>query len=172
MIKAGNYFARAIEARFSENQDKRFVEAIFEITTGEQKGQRLRWKGWLTEKTRDKTIEQLMNAGYRGGALSALAGLGEREVQLKVEHERGQRDPSKVFARVRWVNPIPGFDHLRPTDPHAIDALGADYFARTGVVGDDVSDDDAPPPELGGPGADDRGSRDGVPRPGERDARA
>jgi hypothetical protein len=113
MIKeAGTYVAKAAEVTLGESLKRGtpFVGVIFVVTDGDQKGQRLRWEGYLTDNTAERTIESLQHCGWRGDDISVFAkgdldGLDANEVDLVVEMEEYEKDGElKEAPKVQWVN--------------------------------------------------------------------
>jgi hypothetical protein len=108
MLPEGNYTARATDWGLSKTgTGKEQIEVIFEVTAGEHATQRVRWRGFFTEKTFERTIESLRFCGWRGVDLANVDNLNESEVQIVVEHEEGQTDGQpngKKYPRVQWVN--------------------------------------------------------------------
>lgn len=76
------------------------VEIVFVIEPGEEHaGTRVKWIGWFTDKTQERTIESLRYAGctFPGDDITNLAGLGSSVAQIVVA-------PDKYGPRVDWVN--------------------------------------------------------------------
>ena len=109
MIAAGKHKARAVEGALVEVGDKQTpaVSVIFEIIDGDAAGDRIKWDGWLTEKTADRTMESLRYCGWNTDMLDDLAGVTDNEVSLTIEPEVNERD-GKTYARVKWVNRVGG----------------------------------------------------------------
>lgn len=112
--KAGTYTARASEVMLGTSKEKGtpFVGVMFTVTGGEYAGQKVKWEGWLTERTAERTIESLQHCGWTGDDLSELTkglqGLDQNEVELVVEMEPydGPDDAKrgKSYPKVKWVN--------------------------------------------------------------------
>lgn len=104
----GTYRAKAVEHKLGETSTgKEQVLVTFEVQAGEHKGQRLFWYSFFTDLTIDRTLESLEHAGWDGESLSAMHGLGSKEVELVCEFEKSQKD-GKDYLRVRWVNEVRG----------------------------------------------------------------
>lgn len=110
MIPEGKYRGRGIETEAALTSSKEkgtpAVSVVVEIIDGEHAGQRLRWDGWLTDGAAQRTLESLRHMGWRGDMLDDLAGVGDNEVQVVIEHESNQE--GKAFARIRWINRLGG----------------------------------------------------------------
>lgn len=84
---------------------KEFVSADFPVEVdGEE--QTVEWRGWLTEKTMERTIESLRLMGWYGDDLYKLKedGALRNEVQITIRHEEFK---GKTSARVAFVNAKP-----------------------------------------------------------------
>lgn len=65
----GRYKARAEGAVVlgnSKDKGTPFIEFYLQITEGEEKGKRVRWTGYFTEKTQERTIDALLTCGWTG----------------------------------------------------------------------------------------------------------
>lgn len=130
MIAAKTHRARAVDFRFMKaDTGAEGVAVMFEITRGEDMGQMIAWRGWLTPDAARRTLEQLTHAGWVGeGPLSKLEGLGSTECLLDVEHEiqtQGE-NAGKRFARASWVKRLPSLDRQvkAPLAASTVDAIG------------------------------------------------
>lgn len=118
--KNGSYKARATEALLIKSKDKGTpgIQVNFEVTEGDFAGQTVRWDGWLTEKTAERTLESLSYCGWTGDDISVFAEKGCPEsldgniVEIVVELEPYQgteeKYAGKSFPRVQWVNKLGG----------------------------------------------------------------
>jgi hypothetical protein len=117
MIKtAGKYKARATEVMLgtSRNKGTPFVGVRFIVTDGPNKGDAVRWEGYFTTDTAERTLESLQHCGWTGDDPSVFAnglnGLDKNEVELVVEMQPYQgTDPEKAgneYPKVRWVNRV------------------------------------------------------------------
>ena len=106
MINAGTYRAHATKAElgFTKKGDPQ-VAVTFRLLDDEVADQELTWYGYFTEKTKTRTLESLVHAGWDGEDPDELAGLGTTEVSLVVAHEEYN---GRVSARIQWVNAIGG----------------------------------------------------------------
>lgn len=107
MIQPGNYIARALKPATLEKSPKQgtpCVRVTFQLSDG---GAAIDWVGWLTEKTKDRTVESLEYMGFDGTDLSTVT---KNEVQLVIEPEEYENDKGekKTAMRVKWVNRIGG----------------------------------------------------------------
>lgn len=110
--KKGTYRAKAVETMIgkSSNKGTPFVGVMFEVVGGEFNGQRVKWEGYLTEATAERTIESFQHMGWTGDDISIFAkpdGLKTltTEVDLVVEMEPSQ-DGTKHYPKVQWVNRV------------------------------------------------------------------
>jgi hypothetical protein len=106
----------AIECYLGQAQTGAVRVAIhFRIISGPNQGDLVRWDGWFTEKTNERTIKTLRVMGWNGLLLQDLNGLREEEcasafpnvVSLDIRMEEGKTDgkPSgKWYPRVAFVN--------------------------------------------------------------------
>jgi len=117
-IKAGTYRAKASGACVlgkSANKGTDYLEFYFKVIDGEHAGQLVRWTGYFTENTSERTIQSLLFAGWVGEDLSefadgALHGLDSNEVDIVVEIEEYEKDgETKHSPRVQWVNRPGGY---------------------------------------------------------------
>lgn len=115
--KAGKYRAKACEVMLGKSSGKGtpFVGVMFEVTQGDLTGTRVKWEGWLTDKTAERVFESLQHCGWHGDDLSQFAGgnlhgLDTNEVELVVEMEEYNGDDpkhaGKSFPKVQWVNKV------------------------------------------------------------------
>jgi hypothetical protein len=109
-LNPGKYPARATAIQFgSSSKGTAQVAVTYEVTDGPGAGHSITWIGFFTENTTERTIESLVNSGWKGTDLTELDGLeGEKvfaalgnEVSLTIENETYE---GKTRPRVRWVN--------------------------------------------------------------------
>jgi hypothetical protein len=125
MIPKGTYRARATDCALGMTASgKEQVGAALEILEGEHAGESLTWYGYFTEKTLERTLESLRHLGWKTDDLSDLAGVGDAEVAIVVDHEEDQN--GTLRARVRWVN-APGSGGIAMKD--RLDGGAAKAFA-------------------------------------------
>ncbi len=119
MIIAGSYKARATKALLAQvGQNKTpAMQVVFQlIDEGPHQGDTIRWDGWLTEKTQDRTIESLGHCGWTGDDLSVFAkdgapmhGMDLNDVELVIEVESYEKEgETKQANKVAWVNRVGG----------------------------------------------------------------
>lgn len=117
MITAGTYKARATQVLLTKSSQKGtpIIQVNFQIQDeGEHHGETIRWDGYLTEKTAERTFESLQYCGWTGDDISVftkegvLQGCDLNEVSLVVEMEaykgNDEKYQGKSFPRVQWVN--------------------------------------------------------------------
>lgn len=130
----GRYKARATgEVVLGNSKDKGtpFIEFYFEILEGEDKGKKVRWTSYFTEKTQERTIEALITCGWTGDdpgefADGKLHGLDKAEVEIVTELETYEKNGEKKTApRVRWVNKLGGYLNVQNAmTPDAASSFG------------------------------------------------
>lgn len=126
MIQPGKYIASVSDyGQATTSTGKDYVYCFFTTTTGEK----VKWTGYLTENAIQRTMESLITAGCKDlGALpegqKSNAFDPNVSVSITVEHEADQKDPSKTYAKVRWINPL-----TKPKDAATI-AKGKSLLAQ------------------------------------------
>lgn len=130
MIPVGNYKARGVEAALSTTKaGQPQVAVLVEIIEGEFAGERRTWFGHFTEKTEDKTLEQLRTLGWSTDDLTDLTGIDANEVSIKVDHEPDQNGGER--DRIRWINrPGSGLAIKERMDDQAARAFAARMRAK------------------------------------------
>ncbi len=119
MIQAGSYKARATKALLAQVGANKTpaMQVVFQLTDeGPHQGETIRWDGWLTEKTQERTIEAIGYCGWTGDDLSVFAkdgapmqGMDLNDVEIVVEVESYEKDGETKHAnKVAWVNRIGG----------------------------------------------------------------
>ena len=71
----------------------------------------IRWYGFFTEATTDRTLDSLRYCGWTGDDLSNLEGLDANEVELVLEEEEYE---GKLNTKVKWVNGPSRFELKNP----------------------------------------------------------
>lgn len=98
------------------------LQIMFEIESGEYKGESIRWDGWLTtEKAMLRTFDSMQSCGWQGSPSeinsfrnpdAPLNGIGDLAVQLVIEMELyngdDEKHAGKSFPKVAWVNRVGG----------------------------------------------------------------
>ncbi len=117
-ITNGTYRAKASGACVlgtSANKGTPFIELYFKIIDGEHLGSLVRWTGYFTENTSERTIQSLILMGWQGEDPSefedgTLHGLDSNEVDVVVELEEYEKDgETRTSPRVQWVNRAGGY---------------------------------------------------------------
>jgi len=106
-IQQGTYIAKAIKPAALEKSPEKgtpCVRVTFKLADG---GATIDWVGWLTEKTRDRTVESLEYMGFDGTDLETVT---KNDVQIVIEPEEYENDKGekKTTMRVKWVNSLGG----------------------------------------------------------------
>ncbi len=118
-IQNGTYRARVqgeCVLGTSKNKGTPFLEFYLTILSGENNGGRVRWTGYFTENTSERSIQALQTCGWKGDDLGefsdgSLHGLDTNEVSIVVqleefENENGEK---RTSPRVAWINRAGGF---------------------------------------------------------------
>jgi hypothetical protein len=80
---------------------------VFEVTKGDYEGRRLPWYGTLaSDEALALVKETLVNAGWDGGSLTELKGLGDRIVSLAIDVVEivGRDGTLREIPKLRFVN--------------------------------------------------------------------
>jgi len=118
MITNGTYRAKAAGACVlgsSANKGTPFIELYLKVIEGDHAGALVRWTGYFTENTNERTIQSLLLMGWQGEDPSefedgTLHGLDSNEVDIVVEIEEYEKDgETKRSPRVQWVNRPGGY---------------------------------------------------------------
>lgn len=114
----GTYRAKASGACVlgeSANKSTPYLELYFKVIDGPSTGQLVRWTGYFTENTNERTINSLITMGWHGEDPSEFAdgqlhGLDANEVDIVVENEEYEKDGTmRMSPRVQWVNRPGGY---------------------------------------------------------------
>lgn len=131
--------ARAIpdshEWGYSTNTNTEQVGMKVEILDGEFVGQFLTWYGYFTEKSEDRTLEQLEIAGWNKSSVIDLPGLGSTEFELILEEQEDQDEhgnPAGAYWRPTFINRI-GVAMRNKMDEMQKRAFAARIGARVGA---------------------------------------
>ncbi len=119
MISVGKFKARAtgnVVLGESAKKGTPFIELYFRVVDGDAAGEEVRWTGYFSDKTKERTIESLQFCGWAGDDLSEFAdgelhGLDASDVQITIEHEEYTTDSGEQrrSPRVAWVNKLGGY---------------------------------------------------------------
>jgi hypothetical protein len=144
-VPKGKYTAKPMDWRIANSTKKGtpFAEVKFEFNEEDGSRRVLNWQGYLTDKTKERTLKTLIVMGFKdddfgrfmkgaeGGALS------KESVEIVVDHEEVGE---KTYARIRFVNPPGGakFAALASDPAAAIDIKGdmAALKAEFGITGE------------------------------------
>jgi len=122
MIPEQKIIARAVAIGIqTTSQGKEYVSADFPVDVDGDE-QLVEWRGWLTEKAMDRTIESLRLMGWWGDDLYRLKDEGalRNEVTIDIRQEEFN---GKTTARVAFINE-------KPADPEAIEKKKQDLARR------------------------------------------
>lgn len=146
LIPAGQYQAVAVPVRteageswaqFGETKNGNpQVVVNFEILEGEQKGRRISWFGYFTDKTTQRTVESLRYCGFTGNDLAAATYMPlDQEVQIVIDHEEYN---GKWSAKVQWVNKAGGglFKLDKPMDKRGLERFAAQMRGAVAAIPD------------------------------------
>ena len=118
MIANGTYRARATGACVlgtSAQKGTPFIEFYFKVSEGDQAGSMVKWTGYFTENTNERTVAALLLCGWQGEDPSDFAdgelhGLDSNDVDIVVEIEEYEKEgETKRSAKVQWVNRPGGY---------------------------------------------------------------
>ena len=118
-ITAGTYSAKVdgeVVLGASKNKGTPFIEFYLKILEGPNQGGLVRWTGYFTDNTSERSIQALQLCGWQGDDLSefsdgGLHGLDKNDVSIVVEMEEYTNDEgeTRVSPRVQWINRPGGF---------------------------------------------------------------
>jgi hypothetical protein len=110
VIPDSKYRATALSAALSlTSTGKEMVTVDFRLI--DQPDVLVRWRGFFTEKARDRTIESLRACGWKGDDLSVVEFPTGNEVIVETETEEWNDKETgelKRHSRVAWVNAMRG----------------------------------------------------------------
>jgi hypothetical protein len=121
-----------VSVQFGRSKVKGTLQAavMFAILDeGSYRGRRLRWMGYFTDDSVDRTIEALRLCGFKGDELSELPRQKlDQEVSITVEHEEYD---GKTRAKVAWVNAAGGgMKMANPLNATELRQFSAKYKAK------------------------------------------
>lgn len=119
MIAEGVYKARAVSMTVGKSSKKGTpgVTVVFRLGEGPSKDQFIEWQGYITEGSRDRTIESLDLCGFDGTDPKTIT---LKEVSLVIAHESftSEKGNLTVTAKVQWINdPTRGGAKMIALDP-------------------------------------------------------
>lgn len=136
-IAAGSYRATALSADLSfTNTGKEMITVEFQILDSIE---RIAWRGFFTDKTRERTFEALRHCGWTGDDISHVSFPEGNEVILVIEDDTYE---GKTHSRVQWVNKA----SKGPTVTNQMDTKDAQAFAakmRAAIIAFDTKNPDA-----------------------------
>lgn len=110
-IKPGTYKALLVDWGIEKSPEKGTTAVALTFRLSTDAGQQdLTWRGWLTEKTTERTFDTLEVLGFKGtsiedlidGKMGASRPLNlAKVVECVVAH---QEYNGKVYARIDWIN--------------------------------------------------------------------
>lgn len=87
--------------------DTEQIGVLFRITKGPHAGRTLPWYGSMSDKAKDRTLEQLVLAGctFPDGDLTNMAGLGSKEIEVQVECDEVPEgeNAGQMRSRITWL---------------------------------------------------------------------
>lgn len=104
MINEGVYTGKAVNSDIRiSGKGTEWIEVDFEVTDEDGKDHTVAWRGFLTDKTIDRTIESMRLCGWHGDDIADAMkdGLGIRSVDLVIQHEEYK---GKITPRIAFVN--------------------------------------------------------------------
>ncbi len=119
-IGAGTYRAKVVgECVLGESKNKGtpFIEFNLQIQKGDNAGGMVKWTGYFTENTNERTIQSLQTCGWQGDnpgefADGGLHGLDSNDVDIVVEietYEHRETGEQRSRPRVAWINRPGGY---------------------------------------------------------------
>jgi hypothetical protein len=124
MLPEGFYRAKARSYTWETTQKGGEVIVLdFEIVDGPATGERIKWQGYFSDKTQERTIESLIYCGWKTGDLADMSGFDSQTVSLQIKHEAGYKRPDEMFARVAYVNRDRGPRVDRALSPDRVNAF-------------------------------------------------
>jgi len=99
---------------------------------GDLDGQFFTWYGYFTERSEDRTLEQLQIAGWDGNDIINLPGIGSTEFDLQLE-EQEDEESGQTFLKPTFINRI-GVAMKNVMNPMEKAAFAARMRAKTGAA--------------------------------------
>lgn len=104
----------------AESKEKKTPYVVVNFLIAES-GTTVTWRGFLTEKTQERTIEALRACGWTGTDIASVTFPPNAQVQIETETEEYE---GKQHSKVKWVNAIRG-----PSTQGAMSEIEAKTFA-------------------------------------------
>jgi len=135
MISVGTHRARPIHSDFSTSgTGKKQIVVTFAMEA--DPNDRIRWYGFFTEKTEQRTVESLMILGWDGVDLYEFSGglpAGvDKTVELVIDEEVDQNGNPQL--KVRWINEEGGLPMKNVLGDAEARAFGASMRAKVAAM--------------------------------------
>jgi hypothetical protein len=108
-IKPGKYMAKVLEGKIDKSKEK--GTPYFGINFEIEGGQQVKWQGWLTENTKERTFEALAICGFDGNyddngyaPKSSFDPFVKIEIDVENEQYTDANGLPKTASKVKWVN--------------------------------------------------------------------
>lgn len=110
-VQPGKFLAKVADYGVDTTKTgKSYVAIWFEV----EGAGTVRWRGWLTEKTIEKTLETLALCGLKGDLLAVadgpVSGALDKDIQVQIDVVKSKDKEGKdtKYTEVRWVNRVGG----------------------------------------------------------------
>lgn len=110
-LAIGTYPAVALPdtAQFGETPGTHaeFLEVVFRVIDGPEKGSEMKKTFWLTPKAQDYAIKDLRACGclFPGGDITNLEGLGMKDVEIVVQKQKPKDgEVESKYTEIRFIN--------------------------------------------------------------------
>jgi hypothetical protein len=110
MISSGTFKAHGVKVGMAASSLKgtEAVVVSLELDEGPDKGSRIDWVGWLSEKTAARTAESLALLGYTGEEDGEIRSPNQILAVLEPEDYTNEAGTTIARMRVRWINDLSG----------------------------------------------------------------
>ena len=110
MLAAGTFRAHGVKIGMAASSQKgtEAVVVSLELDEGPDKGSRIDWVGWLSEKTAARTAESLALLGYTGEEDGEIRSPNQILAVLEPEDYTNEAGTTIARMRVRWINDLSG----------------------------------------------------------------
>jgi len=123
-MKSGTHKCTIKDANFQKIGQKGTEAIVVEFEN--EAGETIKWTGFLTEKAAEKTWNKLAEMGFNddnpfkntdGSIFYKANHFSVKSFEIIVEDEPAYNDPSKTYAKVKWINVPRGnnFNKAAPT---------------------------------------------------------